>query len=57
MCFVISILGLFLAFNFYQAGDMLLAGGSVVVSLFFIFLMIKNILYVKKMKEDKKNDN
>jgi len=61
MCFVISILGLFLAFNFYQAGDMLLAGGSVVVSLFFIFLMIRNILYVKKMKEEKmkdiKNDN
>jgi hypothetical protein len=57
MCFVISILGLFFAFNFYQKGDMLLAGGSVLVSLLFIVLMVKNILHVKKLREEKKDDN
>ncbi|UCM99156.1 hypothetical protein LCX93_06320 [Sulfurimonas sp. SWIR-19] len=56
MCFVISIVGLFLAYNFYNAGNMLLAGGSVLVSAFFIFLMIRNILHVKKIREEK-NDN
>jgi len=56
MCFVISIVGLFLAYNFYNAGNMLLAGGSVLVSMFFIFLMIRNILHVKKIREEK-NDN
>jgi len=35
---------------------MLLAAGSVVVSVIFIFLMIQNILHVKKMRE-KKYDN
>ncbi len=54
MCFVISIIGLFLAFNFYNAGNMLLAAGSVLVSAFFIFLMIRNILHVKKKREEKK---
>jgi len=57
MCFVISIVGLFLAFNFYQSGNVPLAVISILVSAFFIFLMIRNILYVKKMKEEKKNDN
>ena len=57
MCFVISMLGLFFAYNFYQSGDYLLSGGSVLVSVFFITLMIKNILHVKKIREEKKNDN
>ena len=56
MCFIITILGLILAFNFYHAQELLLAVGSLLVSLFFIYLMIKNILFVKKLKE-KKDDN
>jgi len=48
---------LILAFNFYNAGSTLLAVGSVLVSALFIFLMIKNILHVKKIKASKKNDN
>jgi len=39
-----------------MAGNLLLAGISVAVSLFFIVLMVKNILYVKKMREEK-DDN
>jgi len=57
MCFIISILGLFFAYNFYHAGNLLLAGGSVVVSLIFIVLMVRNILDVKKMREGKKKDD
>jgi len=57
VCFIITVLGLILAFNFYHAGELLLASGSLLVSLFFIYLMIKNILFVKKMKEEKKTDD
>lgn len=54
MCFVISIVGLMLAYSFYQSENMALAVISVLVSAFFIFLMARNILYVKKMREEKK---
>ena len=56
MCFIISIVGLVLAFNFFMANKLLLAFGSLLVSAFFIYLMIQNILRVKKMREEK-NDN
>ena len=56
MCFIISIVGFILAFNFFMADELLLSSGSASVSLFFIYLMIKNILFVKKLKE-KKDDN
>ncbi len=48
---------LVLAFNFYNAGSIMLAVGSVLVSGLFIFLMIRNIKHVKKLKESRKNDN
>ncbi len=57
MCFVISIVLLVLGFNFYSAGNTLAAGGSFLVSLFFIYLMIQNIRRVKKLKEEEKNDD
>ena len=56
MCFIISIISAILAYNFFIAGNLLLAGGSALVCCFFIYLMVKNILYVKKLKE-KKSDN
>jgi len=55
MCFIISIVGVILAFNFFNAGDFLLTGISLLVSAFFIYLMIKNIISVKKLKQKKKN--
>ncbi len=57
MCFVIAILGLVFAFNFFMAENYLASGGSVVISVFFIILMIKNILHVKKLKREKNNDS
>jgi hypothetical protein len=40
-----------------MSGNYLLSGGSVLTSVFFITLMIKNILHVKKLREEKKNDD
>ncbi len=57
MCFIVAVILLVLAFNFFNAGSMLLAVGSLVVSGFFIFLMIRNIQYVKKLKKEKLDDN
>lgn len=54
MCFIIAIVGLILAYNFFMAGNLLLALGSLFVSLFFVYLMIKNILFVKNLKSNKK---
>lgn len=47
---------LVLAYNFYMASSILLAIISVSISAIFIYFMIKNILYVKKLRENK-NDN
>ena len=57
MCFIVAIVMLIFSFNFYNADNTLLAIGSLFVSLFFIFLMIKNILHVKKLREKKTDDN
>ena len=57
MCFVIAIFGLVLGFNFFMAENYLASLGSVLVSVFFIVLMVKNILHVKKLKKEKNNDS
>ena len=57
MCFIIAVVGLVFAFNFFMAENYLASGFSVVVSVFFVTLMIKNILHVKKLKQEKKNDS
>ena len=55
MCFVIAMIGLVLGFNFFMADNYLASAGSVSVSTIFIFLMIKNIIHVKKLKKNKEN--
>lgn len=57
MCFIVAVVGLFLGYNFLLSSQYFLGVGSFVGSVFFIYLMIKNILYVKSLKEEKKNDN
>ncbi|MEA3229230.1 MAG: hypothetical protein U9P38_09190 [Campylobacterota bacterium] len=57
MCFIISMVGFILTYNFFMADEFLLSFGSVSVSIFFIYLMIKNILFVKKLKEEKNSDS
>ena len=57
MCLVISILMFALSFNYYNSQNYLLASGSLIVAIFFIILMIRNIIRVKKSKKEKTNDN
>ncbi|NCO00293.1 MAG: hypothetical protein GW906_00485 [Epsilonproteobacteria bacterium] len=57
MCFVASIILVVLGINFYNAGNIPLALGSFLFAALFIGLMVRNILYVKKMKREKKDDN
>ena len=57
MCLIIAIVGLVLGFNFFMADNYLASSVAVVVSIGFIFLMIRNIQYVKKLKKEKKNDS
>jgi len=53
VCFIVSIVLLVFSFNLFNAGSILPALGSLIASLFFIFLMIRNILHVKKSREKK----
>jgi len=57
MCLVISIVMLVLGFNFYFAGNLLASIGSLLTSVFFIWLMIKNIQRVKKIRKEKGSKN
>jgi hypothetical protein len=48
MCFVISLVFLALAYTFFNDGNMQGFYINLSIALFFIFLMIKNILKIKK---------
>ena len=54
MCFIISIVLLVLSYKLYLAGSILLSLFSFAVSIFFIILMVKNIRYIKSLKNEKK---
>ncbi len=56
MCLIISIVAGIFAFNAFMNGSIILAFGSTIVSIFFIYLMINNILHVRKIREEN-NDN
>jgi len=54
MCFIIAVIGLVFAFNFFMVDNYLASLGSFAVSGFFIFLMIRNVQHVRKLKSEKK---
>jgi hypothetical protein len=56
MCFVIAVVLAIFAFNAFMADNILVGLGSIGASIFFIVLMIRNILHVKKLREEK-DDN
>ena len=56
MCFVIAIVLAIFSFNAFMADNIMLGFITIIASLFFIVLMIKNILHVKKIREEK-SDN
>ncbi|MEA2110691.1 MAG: hypothetical protein U9P71_01450 [Campylobacterota bacterium] len=53
MCFIISAIGLILGAQFFMQGFYLYGTAAILVALFFIVLMIKNILHVKKLRSKK----
>jgi len=57
MCFIISIIMLILSFNFFLAENIMLALLTLIIAIFFIYLMLRNIQYVKKLKKGKENDS
>lgn len=57
MCLVIAMVGLAMSYNFFITENYIASIGSFVVAIGFIILMIKNILHVKKLKKEKKNDS
>lgn len=56
MCLVIAVILAIFALNVFMAGDLLLALLALAGSLFFSYLMVRNIRYVKRLREDKKHD-
>jgi len=59
MCLIISFIFTYLSYSFYEDGEITNAIINGVIALFFLGLMVRNILSVRKMKkkeEDKKED-
>ena len=57
MCFIVAVVMSIFALNAFLTHEYLLGGSSTLIALFFIALLVRNVLYVKKMKEERKNDN
>jgi len=56
MCFIIAVVSLIYAFVAFNAGNYASGTVAIVVALFFVGLLIKNINDVKKMRVEKKTD-
>ncbi len=56
MCLLISCVFAFLSYSFYQDGSYLNSFINGAIALFFIILLIRNIIKTKKEKEQLKNN-
>lgn len=56
MCLIIAFVAIVYAISAFMAGDILLGISAVVIALLFTALLIKNVLDVKKMRNEKKSD-
>jgi membrane protein implicated in regulation of membrane protease activity len=56
MCLIIAFVAIVYAISAFIAGDILLGLSAVVIAVFFTGLLIKNIMDVKKMRNEKNND-
>lgn len=52
MCLIISMISLGFAYMFFSEGNILNASISSIIGIFFIALMIRNILKTKKEREN-----
>ena len=56
MCLIIAFVAITYAISAFMAGDILLGISAVVIALFFTGLLIKNVLDVKKMRNERNSD-
>ncbi len=56
MCLIIAFVAIVYAISAFMAGDVWLGISAVVIALFFTVLLIKNILDVKKMRNERNSD-
>ena len=56
MCFIVAVVMSIFALNAFLAQEYLLGSSSLLIAIFFITLMVRNILYVKKLKEEKREN-
>jgi len=55
MCLVVSVVMLVLSVKFYLIQNFIASAGSFLTALLFIWLMLKNIQRVKKIKKEKES--
>ncbi|MGB5966503.1 MAG: hypothetical protein WBF77_10020 [Sulfurimonadaceae bacterium] len=56
MCLIIAFIAIVYAISAFNAGDAALGSSAVAVALFFIGLLIKNIIDVKNMRNNKNKE-
>ena len=57
MCLIIAFIAIVYAISAFNAGEVASGSVAVVVALFFVGLLIKNIMDVKKMRSDKSKED
>jgi len=56
MCLIIAVFSLIYAFVAFNAGNIASGSVAIVIALFFMGLLIKNVTDVKKMREERKEE-
>ena len=56
MCLIIAVFSLIYAFVAFNAGNIASGSVAIVIALFFIGLLVKNVTDVKKMREERKEE-
>ena len=57
MCLIVALISAMYALNSFNNNDPLIGIISLAVSIFFVWLMLKNIFYIKNLKKENKDDN
>ncbi len=56
MCLVIAFIAIIYAISAFNAGNMLLGSSGLLIALFFTGLLIRNVLHVRKIRNNMTND-
>ena len=57
MCLIVAVFSLIYAFVAFNAGNYASGSVAIVIAIFFIGLLIKNVTDVKKMREERKEES